>query len=312
MQGNLEVLRSYLAEGQEEGRLIYKTDHPLSSVTTFRIGGKASFAVWPNSSDELAALVAACRAAETPFFVMGNGSDLLFDDLGYHGVVILTTAMNGIERKGNTLVASCGVSLTRLSSHAAKEGLGGLAFAYGIPGTLGGGIFMNAGAYGGEIKDVVTRVHWYDTDTDEFGFYEGEQNAFAYRESVYQRENKLILSAELSMADADPDALHAEMEDYMQRRKDKQPLEFPSAGSTFKRYPGYFTAQLIDQAGLKGFAVGDAQVSEKHAGFVINRGNATCADVLRLIEEVKAVIREKNGIDIEPEVRYIPCPGKKG
>ncbi len=312
MLGNSDILRSYLIEGQEEGRLTYKCDYPLSSVTTFRIGGKADVAVWPKSADEMAALVAVCRAADSPFFVMGNGSDLLFDDLGYRGVVIVTTDMNGIKRKGNTLIADCGVSLTRLSSFAQKEALGGLTFAYGIPGTVGGGVFMNAGGYGGEMKGVVTRVLWYDTETDEFGTYTGEENGFGYRDSVYQREHKLILSAEMTLPDGDPEALRAEMEDYMRRRKEKQPLEYPSAGSTFKRYPGYFTAQLIDQAGLKGYTVGDAQVSEKHAGFVINRGSATCADVLQLIQDVQAVIREKNGIEIEPEVRYIPCPLRKG
>ncbi len=312
MQGNYDVLLSYLDCGQQEGRLQYKTDYPLSGVTTFRIGGNASYAVWPENGNELASLAAVCRAADIPFFIMGNGSDLLFDDLGYHGVVIMTTAMKSIVRRGNALIVDCGVPLTRLSSHAAKEALGGLTFAYGIPGTLGGGIFMNAGAYGGEIKDVVTRVFWYDTETDEFGSYEGAENGFGYRESVYQKESKLILSAELTLSEADSDVLFAEMEEYMRRRKEKQPLEFPSAGSTFKRYPGYFTAQLIDEAGLKGFTIGGAQVSEKHAGFVINRGSATCADVLQLIKAVQDIIREKNGIDIEPEVRYIPCPGKKG
>ena len=308
MQENFRVLSSYLAEGQEAGRLLYQQEYPLSKATTFRIGGNASYAAWPKSADELAALTVICRSAAVPFVVIGNGSNLLFDDDGYRGLVILTTAMSNVKREGNRLTVDCGVPLTRLASYAAKEGLGGLAFAYGIPGTLGGGIFMNAGAYGGELKDVILRVNWYDTERDEFGSYEGEQNAFDYRESVYQKENKLILSAELALTDADPDAVRTEMEDYMQRRKDKQPLEYPSAGSAFKRYPGYFTAQLIDQAGLKGYAVGGARVSEKHAGFIINGGGATCRDVLTLIEAIKAEIRIRNGIEIEPEIRYIPCP----
>jgi UDP-N-acetylmuramate dehydrogenase len=312
MQGNLDVLFSYLSEGKAKERLTYKRDYPMASATTFRIGGNADIAVWPQSADEVASLTAVCRSVGLPFVVIGNGSNLLFDDDGYRGAVILTTAMNRITRNGNRLTAECGVPLTRLASYAAKEGLGGLSFAYGIPGTLGGGVFMNAGAYGGELMNVVTSVSWYDPVADEFGTYVGDQNAFGYRESIYQRENKLILSAELALTPADPDAIRAEMEDYLKRRKDKQPLEFPSAGSAFKRYPGYFTAQLIDEAGLKGYTVGGAQVSEKHAGFIINRGGATCDDVLRLIDEIKAIILKRNGIEIEPEIRYIPCPEKKG
>lgn len=310
MQGNDILIRSYLEEAREEGRLTYQRDFPLSSACSFRIGGAAAYGVWPTSADEFASLTAICRSAAIPFFVVGNGSDLLFDDLGYDGVVIFTTAMNEIKRDGNRLTVACGVPLTRLSSFAAKEGLGGLTFAYGIPGTLGGAVFMNAGAYCGEMKDVVTRVNWYDTESDEFGSYVGEENGFAYRESIYQKESKLILSAELTLVNADPAALRAEMDDFMGRRREKQPLEYPSAGSTFKRYPGYFTAQLIDQAGLKGKRIGGAQVSEKHAGFVVNRGGATCADVLTLIEEIKAEIFKLNGIHIETEIRYIPCPGK--
>jgi len=311
MQGNDILIGSYLDEAQRDGRLTFQRDYPLSSVCTFRIGGAAAYAAWPTSADELAALTAICRSAGVPFLVIGNGSDLLFDDRGYDGVVIVTTAMNEIRRDGRRITAACGVPLTRLALFAAKEGLGGLTFAYGIPGTLGGAVFMNAGAYGGEMKNVVSRVHWYDTEADEFGWYEGEDNGFDYRQSVYQSEKKLILSAELTLVDASPDVLRAEMDDYMARRKEKQPLEYPSAGSTFKRYPGYFTAQLIDQAGLKGRTVGGAQGSEKHAGFIVNRGGATCADVLVLIDEIKAAIFEKNGVLIETEVRYIPYSGKE-
>ncbi len=310
MQGNDILIRSYLEEAREDDRLTYQRDFPLSSACSFRIGGMATYAVWPKTADEFVSLSAICRSAEIPYFVVGNGSDLLFDDLGYDGVVIFTTAMNEIKRDGNRLTVACGVPLTRLSVFAAKEGLGGLTFAYGIPGTLGGAVFMNAGAYCGEMKDIVTRVSWYDTETDELGSYVGEENGFAYRESVYQKESKLILSAELTLFDADPAALRAEMDDFMSRRREKQPLEYPSAGSTFKRYPGHFTAQLIDQAGLKGKTVGGAQVSEKHAGFVVNRGGATCAEVLALIEEIQAEIFKLKGIHIETEIRYVPCPGK--
>ena len=309
MQGNDIRIRSYLEDAQREGRLTYQRQFPLSSACSFRIGGAATYGVWPTSVDELAALVAVCRSSEVPFLVVGNASNLLFDDRGYHGVVIFTTAMNEIKRDGNRLLVSCGVPLTRLALYAAKEGLGGLTFAYGIPGTVGGAVFMNAGAYNDEIQKVVACVHWYDYETDELGSYVGDENGFGYRESVYQKESKLILSAELVLTEADPVALRAEMDDFMSRRREKQPLEFPSGGSTFKRYPGHFTAQLIDLAGLKGKTVGGAQVSEKHAGFIINRGGATCADVRRLMQEIQDEIYQKNGIHIEPEIRYVPCPG---
>ena len=308
MRGNDILVRSYLEDAQREGRLTYQRHVPLSSACSFRIGGEASYGVWPTSVDELAALAAVCRSSEVPFLVVGNGSNLLFDDRGYHGVVIFTTAMNEIKRNGNRLHVSCGVPLTRLSLYAAKEGLGGLTFAYGIPGTVGGAVFMNAGAYNGEMRNVVTCVHWYDYETDELGSYVGDENGFGYRESIYQKESKLILSAELVLTEADPAALRAEMDDFMSRRREKQPLEFPSGGSTFKRSPGYFTAQLIDQAGLKGKTVGGAQVSEKHAGFIINRGGATCADVRRLMQEIQDEIYQTNGIHIEAEIRYVPCP----
>ncbi len=311
MQGNHVIMQSYLAQAQEEGRLAFQREYLLSQACTFRIGGCAAFAVWPYTVDELAVLTAVCRTSEIPFILVGNGSNILFDDLGYDGVVIFTTNMTEIVRKGTNITVSCGVSLTRLSSYAAKEGLGGLAFAYGIPGTVGGAVYMNAGAYGGEIRDVVKRVTWYDPEADEFGEYQDTENGFSYRESVYQHENKLILSSEFHLYEARSEDLRAEMNDYMKRRRDKQPLEYPSAGSAFKRYPGYFTAQLIDEAGLKGYTVGGAQIAEKHAGFIINRGGATSVDVLDLIQVVRNTIREKNGIDIEPEIRYIPCPGQR-
>lgn len=308
MLENTVILEQYLVEAAGAGRLSYKTELSLSQLSTFRIGGKASYAVYPSTADEFASLVALCVSLSIPYAVVGNGSNLLFDDQGYEGVVIVTTGMNTIRREGNTVTADCGVSLTYLASCVGKEGLGGMTFAYGIPGTVGGAVFMNAGAYGGEMKDVITSVSWYDPITDEIGEYSLDACDFGYRTSVFQRENKLILSMTVKLTPAAPEALRTEMEELMQRRRDKQPLEFPSAGSTFKRYPGYFTGKLIEDAGLKGFTVGGAQVSEKHAGFVINIGNATAADVLALIDHIKAVIRRENGIDIECEVRYLPSP----
>jgi len=301
-----ERLRQYLNTAVKEGRLTYQTEASLAALSSFRVGGKADCAVFPKTVDELAALVALCRTASLPYVLIGNGSNVLFDDKGYRGVVIVTTALTSCHREGNLLHCDCGASLTHLSMVAAKAGLGGFAFAYGIPGTLGGAVFMNAGAYGGEMKDIVREVLWYDPETDELGRYIGEENHFGYRESVYQHEHKLILSAVLALSPADPAAVLADMEEYMKRRREKQPLEFPSAGSTFKRYPGYYTGKLIEEAGLKGHAIGGAAVSTKHAGFVINTGGATSADVLALISHIKAVIKERNGIEISCEVRYIP------
>lgn len=311
MLGNPTSLAPYLCKAAEEGRLTYKTDYPLSSLSTFRIGGNAAFVVFPKTADELASLITLCRSASVCYTVIGNGSNVLFDDRGYHGLILVTTALSDWQRCDNRVVADCGISLTYLASVVAKEGLGGLAFAYGIPGTLGGAVFMNAGAYGGEMRDIVSEVSWYDPETDDFGSFSGDENAFGYRESIYQRGDKLILSATLALTPADPAVLRTEMEDYKKRRVDKQPLDMPSAGSTFKRYPGYFTGKLIEEAGLKGYMVGGACVSEKHAGFIINRGNATASDVLTLIEYIKARIKERNGIEIACEVRYIPCPGKE-
>lgn len=305
MLENTAMLETYLSDGQIEGRLTFHRDYPLSKLSTFRIGGNAAYAVYPKSTDEFAALTALCVSLSIPYTVLGNGSNVLCADDGYEGVVLVTTDMNAITREGNTVKADCGVSLTYLASYAGKEGLGGLSFAYGIPGTVGGAVFMNAGAYGGEMKDVITSVSWYDPLTDESGEYSSEDCCFGYRESVFQKGDKIILSMTVALTPADPAVLRAEMEELMARRRDKQPLEFPSAGSTFKRYPGYFTGKLIEEAGLKGYTVGGAQVSEKHAGFVINIGNATAADVLALIEHIKGVIFEKNGIHIECEVRYL-------
>ena len=309
MFNNQTLLTKYLEEAAAGNRITVRKDYPLSRLSSFRIGGEAAFAVWPENVGELTALAALSSSLSVPTVIVGNGSNLLFDDLGYDGLVIVTTSLTGIRRDGDYLTAECGVPLTHLASVAGKAGLGGLSFAYGIPGTLGGAVFMNAGAYGSEIGDVVARVDWYDPGTEEFGSSEGAENGFSYRASRYQRENKLILSAELTLSPADPEALSREMEDYLSRRREKQPLEYPSAGSAFKRYPGRYTSRLIDEAGLKGTAVGGAQVSEKHAGFIINRGGATASDVLMLMKTVQDVVREKYQIEIESEIRYIPCPG---
>ena len=207
--------------------------------------------------------------------------------------------------EGEHITADAGIPLTKLASVAAKEWLSGLEFAYGIPGTLGGGIYMNAGAYGGEMSQVVVSSRYYDAATGECGIYDGAAHEFAYRHSAYMDSAKIVLSATMKLTRGDKNAIEAAMADYMSRRRDKQPLEYPSAGSVFKRGNGFITAQKIDEAGLKGRTVGGAQVSEKHAGFIINKGGATASDVLELIEIIKTEVHEKFALYIECEVRYI-------
>lgn len=308
MKRNYQRLADYLKTEAEKGLLTFEEGYPLSRACSFRIGGKAAYAVFPRTVSALTSAIAFLKEGKIPFVVIGNGTNVVFDDDGYDGAVVFTTALTKIERTGTTLVTDCGVSLTFLASFAAKAGLAGLSFAYGIPGTVGGAVFMNAGAYGGEVKDVITTVTWYDVESGTVGTYTDEENRFDYRTSVYQEENKLILSATFVLKEGDRDTILAEMEDFMSRRRDKQPLNLPSAGSTFKRYPGFFTAKLIEEAGLKGYTVGGLAVSEKHAGFVVAVGPATSLDFLTIVEDIRLKIHERNGIWIEREVRYIPCP----
>ena len=290
----------------KEKNIAFETGRVLSQDSTFRIGGNAAVAAFPADIEQLCDAIGFFRANGVYFTVIGKGSNVLFADEGFDGVVIFTSKLNRISADGNILTAECGVPITYLSSVAQRNSLGGLEFAYGIPGTVGGAVFMNAGAYGGEVKDVVTSVGYFDPQTGKTGTMTADECGFGYRESVFQHSDKIVLSAVFSLKQRDAGLIKADMDDYMSRRREKQPLEFPSAGSTFRRYPGYFTAKLIDDAGLKGFSVGGAQVSEKHAGFVINRGNATAADVLALVAGIKKRIFEINGINIECEIRYIP------
>ena len=236
-----------------------------------------------------------------PVFVLGKGSNILVRDSGIRGVVVSTEKLDKITVDGNKLICQSGASFTYAAIVARDNGLSGLTFAYGIPGSVGGAVYMNAGAYGGQISDVVVKTTYYDAENDEVR--ECEEHNFGYRESVF-KENRswYIISSEFELTPGDPATIKAEMDDYMERRRSKQPLEFPSAGSTFKRYPGHFTGQLIEESGLKGARVGGAEVSTKHAGFVINRDNATADDVLNLIDHIKSVIKNNYGFELECEV----------
>ena len=284
----------------------WQKDEPLSSHCTFKIGGNADYFARPEDENSFTALILALKAEKIPYCVIGGGSNILFSDKGFRGVVITTQGLKNIETDGEKMTAGSGAMLPLVSARAQKEALDGMRFMCGIPGTVGGGIFMNAGAYGGEIADILTSSRYFDTEKGEICSLSAAEHDFSYRHSSYmEHPERIILSAEFALKHGDADEIKAECDCLLKKRAEKQPLEFPSAGSTFKRYPGFFTAQLIDECGLKGFTVGGAQVSEKHAGFVINRGGATSSDVLSLVEHIKNVIREKHGIDIECEIRFI-------
>lgn len=303
----------FLDQLQEAGKLDYSVDCPLAPYASFRIGGPADIAVFPYTREAMIELLSELNDKHIRVGVFGNGSNVLFDDEGYRGVVIFTTKMNSIKRVGNTLWADAGVSFTGLAVRALKEGLTGLEFAYGIPGSVGGAIYMNAGAYDGEVAQVCRETTVYTHNASLVGEVlevSGDGQGFGYRTSVFQSlGDAVILAGKFELRPGNPDEIKAKMSDLMSRRRDKQPLEFPSAGSTFKRAPGHFTAQLIDQCGLKGYTVGGAQVSEKHAGFVINRDNATSKDVKDLIAHIQKTIWEKKGVAIECEVRMIEAEG---
>lgn len=276
---------------------------PMSRHTTFRVGGPVALMALPRSMQQ--AVFAAQAAAEVgiaPLF-LGNGSNLLVPDEGIDAFVIKTAhGMSSIALDGDCLTAESGVLLSRLAVFARDNGLTGLEFAHGIPGSLGGAVTMNAGAYDGEMAQVVTQVSF----VNDAGEVETTENFdFSYRHSAFSDGKRLILQAKLRLQKGDPGAIRARMEELMERRRSKQPLEWPSAGSMFKRPQGYFAAALIDQCGLKGLTVGGAQVSEKHAGFVINKGGATCADILELMHQVRQRVFDMTGVTLEPEVKLL-------
>lgn len=284
----------------------YKENEPLFAHSTFRIGGPARVFVTPKNRAELCDTLRFADEDEIRVFVAGRGSNVVYSDNGFDGAVISTSEISSYEFNGNTVTVDAGVSVTELAVAVAKKGLGGLEFAYGIPGSLGGAVFMNAGAYGGEMKDVIVSSAFYDRKTDTFGEFVGGEQKFDYRRSVYKDNTDLvILGATAKLTFGDRESIESKMRDYMARRIEKQPLELPSAGSSFKRYPGRYTGEMIDSAGLRGLTVGGAQVSEKHAGFIVNIGGATCEDVRRLSDIVKERVLEFHGVSIENEIIFV-------
>ena len=280
-----------------------RRDEPLRNHTSLRIGGPAELMALPASAGALEALCAQLRKLGEKPLILGNGSNVLAPDEGIPGVVIVTKLASAVSLEGSTLRASCGAALTQLSALAAEKGCTGLEFAYGIPGTLGGALIMNAGAYGGEMKDVTARVDYLDGELN-LHTAEGEALGFGYRRSRFGPED-VILRAELTLAPGDPAAVKARCLELTEKRKASQPLDKPSAGSAFKRPTVGYAAAMIDEAGLKGYAVGGAQVSEKHAGFVVNRGGATAADVKRILEDIRERVFARTGVLLEAEIKIL-------
>ena len=286
------------------------TDHiyreePMKNHTTFRIGGNAEVFAAPDSADGVERVLQICREENIPCTVIGNGSNLLVGDRGVRGVVLqIYRNYANIRIEGTDLYVQAGALLGQTAAAAAREGLTGLEFASGIPGTIGGAAAMNAGAYGGEMKDVLVWVKAINRD-GHVRQYAAEELELGYRTSRIQKEALVVLEVKLSLQQGDPVKIRERMEELKEQRVAKQPLEYPSAGSTFKRPEGYFAGKLIMDAGLRGFSVGDAQVSEKHCGFVINRGNATAADVMALVSQVQTIVEEKFGVQLELEVRKV-------
>ena len=295
----INILRPMAEEGQIDLRL----DAPLSEYSSFRIGGPADLVVHPKNRAALLEIIRLFQNNECPFRVFGNASNLLFSDEGYRGAVIFTTAMQDCSVEENRIISDAGVSFTALAVKARNHALSGLEFAYGIPGTVGGANYMNAGAYGGSVSDHLISSVCFDPKSGTVFEIEGnDAHAFAYRHSVYMENGCVILGGTFSLEMGDMDAIGSKMKEHMDSRKTKQPLEFPSAGSVFKRPVGYFAGKLIEDAGLKGFFIGGAQVSEKHAGFIINRGGATASDVNRLIEHIQNEVLGRFGVKLETEI----------
>ena len=280
-------------------------DEPMKLHTTFRVGGPADYFVCPKCNSEVEKLVSLCQEVGMPYYILGNGSNLLVGDKGYRGVVIqIYKEMNDIQVQGEHIYMEAGALLSRIGSIALEAELTGFEFAAGIPGTMGGAVVMNAGAYGGEMKDVLESVTVL-TPNGEILVLKNEELELGYRTSIIAKKDYVVLSAIIKLNYGNKESIREKMNELKIQRTTKQPLEYPSAGSTFKRPTGYFAGKLIQDAGLRGFQVGGAQVSEKHCGFVINKDNATAADIVELMNQVSAIVKEKFGVELEPEVKRL-------
>ena len=312
----INIISEYL-NSKEEKRCIVKENESLKEYNTFKIGGTAELLVMPEDCETLIGLIKVLKQHDIKYYILGNGSNVLISDGYLSGVFIVLSRMNNIDAQGDYIYADCGAGLNKLAGIAKDNGLAGLEFAYGIPGTLGGAVYMNAGAYGGQMSDVICSSKYLDLDTLEIKVLSARAHLFGYRKSIFnvghdalgvpqsKKNNFLILSSVLELTRGEKSEIDALMLKNMAARKDKQPLEYPSAGSMFKRGENYFAAKLIEDCGLKGLSVGGAQISEKHSGFIINTGGASFSDVINLIEQVKSAVFEKTGVKLEREVKII-------
>ncbi|NLD46220.1 MAG: UDP-N-acetylmuramate dehydrogenase [Clostridiaceae bacterium] len=300
---NKELIYQAVASITDEKNI--KIDEPMRCHTSFKVGGPADLLVAPASSEELSRIIKYCKKEDVPIFVMGNGTNLLVTDKGIRGVVVkIFDNFNKYTVKDNVIEAYGGALLSSVSKAALKNELTGLEFASGIPGTIGGAVAMNAGAYGGEMKDVVVETEYMDKD-GEVRLIKGEEHEFAYRTSFIQKQHGIVLKSRLRLKAGNRSEIEKLMEDLTYRRRDKQPLEMPSAGSVFKRPEGYFAGKLIEDCGLRGYSIGGAQVSFKHCGFIVNNGNADSRDVLNLVKFIQERVKEKFGVELLTEIRII-------
>ena len=298
---NLKPILDYLVYND----LFYLVNEPMLRHTTFQIGGPADLMVYPTRRREICDLVRICRSHNIPYTALGNGSNILVSDSGIRGLVIMTDRMHRIT-VGNhgTIEAWAGAPLSRVATIAKNYGLTGLEFAFGITGSIGGAVYMNAGAYNRQMNNVITATEYVDEEGN-LCTVEGDAHRFGYRTSCFKDTRHIIVKTRLQLESGDEEAIADLMKQYTQARKEKQPLEMPSAGSTFKRPEGYFAGKLIEDCGLKGRQVGGAQVSTKHAGFIVNVGGAKATDVLELVQVVKAEVQEKFGVALEPEIKFL-------
>lgn len=287
-----------------DGKRVLK-DEPMKKHTTFRVGGNADYFVMPQNETEVKDVVALCKKTSMPYYILGNGSNLLVGDKGYRGVIIqIYKEMNDIQVDGDKVKAQAGALLSRIGNAALEAELTGFEFAAGIPGTVGGAVVMNAGAYGGEMKDIIVNATVLTQEGDIITLNK-EELELGYRTSVITKKGYVVLEAEYQLQKGDREAIRARMDELKCQRVTKQPLEYPSAGSTFKRPEGYFAGKLIQDAGLRGFQVGGAEISEKHCGFVINKDQATAADIIELMRQVSEKVMQEFGVKLEPEVKTL-------
>ncbi len=285
-------------------KIEYKSLEPMCNHTSFKIGGPADIFVNIGETDKLKKAVLKLKELDLPYFIIGKGSNLLVSDKGIDGVVISLAHFDSIEVSGDVISAGAGASLAAVCVAAANNSLTGLEFAYGIPASVGGALFMNAGAYGGEMADAVISAE-YVSEEGEVGEISLSEMQLGYRTSIFKNSKKIITKVNFKLKKGDSAEIRAAMDDFLSRRKSKQPLEFPSAGSTFKRPVGYFAGALIEKNNLKGFSIGGAEVSSKHAGFVINSGNATCEDVKKLMQHIRDTVLKSDNVELHPEVIFV-------